>query len=91
MPELILTSRVLELVVFMVLVGFLFMIVTADESEAWRKLMAASFIALCLGVAVRQAARISDGDPWTWWGTFALVAAILAVIGFYAAWRDRER
>ncbi len=74
----------------MLLAGFLFMVVTADESVAWRKLMAASFLFLCLGVSVRQAARITDGDPWTWWSMFALVAAVIATAGFYAAWRDRE-
>ncbi len=90
MAELILISRIFECVVFMALAGFLLMVVTADESIAWRKLMAASFAFLCLGVSVRQAVRIRNADTWTWWGTFALVAAIIATAGFYAAWRDRE-
>ncbi len=75
----------------MVLVGFLFQIVTDESSLAWRRLMAASFIVLSLGVSVKQAARLVYREPWTWWGTFALVAAILAVVGFYLAWGDRER
>ncbi len=73
----------------MLLVGFLFQIVTS-EALAWRRLMAASFIVLSLGVSVRQAARLAYAEPWSWWGTFALVASILAVVGFYLAWRDRE-
>ncbi len=91
LTELIYASRALELVVFAVLVGFLFQIVTDRSAGEWRRLMAAAFIVLSLGVSVRQAARLAYREPWSWWGTFALVASILAVVGFYLAWRDRER
>ncbi len=89
MDELIVISRAFVFIVFMGLVGFLVMIVVSSSFVAWRRIMAASFAVLCLGITVKQATRITYGSPWNWWATFALVSAILATIGFYAAWRDR--